>query len=190
MHAPERSEGAERGDVWTSAAGTRRWLSPTIFALIGLCFLLPFATVSCDDATTSFTGIQLVTHTVPAGGRVYEASEGCSADLSDCVEQRGSRAARVVLFAALVGLVLAILGLERGPGWCGAAGLGGMFWLTGSAFTTWAEVTFRVGYWLIWSLLALAAVVHARRALRRRRMRRRKHRETRSLPTVAAPPSS
>ena len=48
-------------------------LSPALFALICLGFLLPFATVSCDDARTSFTGIQLVTHTVPSGGPALES---------------------------------------------------------------------------------------------------------------------
>ena len=48
----------------------RRWHSPVLFGLIGLCFLLPFATVSCDGAETTFTGAQLVTWSVPEGGAI------------------------------------------------------------------------------------------------------------------------
>jgi hypothetical protein len=98
----------------------RRWLSPAYFGLAALAFLLPFATVSCDNATTTFTGIQLVTHTVPAGGRVDEAD--CSADLSACVEHRASTTAGIALAAVLVGLILGLLGIGRGAGWCAAVG--------------------------------------------------------------------
>src|SRR5438309_10341169 len=48
-------------------------LSPALFALICMAFVLPFATVSCDGAETSFTGLQLVTWTVPQGGPVSES---------------------------------------------------------------------------------------------------------------------
>src|SRR6516165_5519439 len=100
-----------------------RWLSPSLFTLIALCFLLPFATVSCDDANTTFTGAQLVTHTVPRGGVLDEAPE-CSTDISVCVERNASTTATIALFAALIGLALGLIGVGRGPGWCAAVGFG------------------------------------------------------------------
>src|ERR687888_2256848 len=93
---------------------SRRWLSPTLFALIALCFFLPFATVSCDNARTSFTGVQLVTKTVPKGGKVDEAPD-CAADLSVCVEKEASRTGRLALFGALAGLLLGLFGVIKGP---------------------------------------------------------------------------
>src|SRR5438094_10634277 len=96
-----------------------RWISPSLFALAALCFLLPFATVACDGATKSFTGIQLVTHTVPAGGMV----DDCSADLSTCIEQETSTAAGLALLAALIGASLGCFSVVRGPGWCAAVAL-------------------------------------------------------------------
>jgi hypothetical protein len=61
-------------------------LSPALFALICISFLRPFATVSCDGAQTSFTGLELATWRVPAGGHVSESD--CDADISSCVEPR------------------------------------------------------------------------------------------------------
>lgn len=53
-----------------------RWLTPTGFVLAGLCFALPFVTVSCDapggygrsapGGTTTYTGFDLVTGDEPA----------------------------------------------------------------------------------------------------------------------------
>lgn len=103
-------------------SGSRRWLSPALFALAALAFLLPFATVSCDQAKTSFTGVQLVTHTVPQGGNVDEGAD-CTGDISRCVESQGSALATAAFVAALLGFALGLLRFRRGPGWCAAAGL-------------------------------------------------------------------
>src|SRR6185295_7071299 len=100
----------------------KRLISPSLFALAALCFLLPFGTVSCDGAKTSFTGIQLVTHTVPQGGPIDEPD--CSADLSTCIEHETSTAAGLALLAALVGVVLGYHNNVRGPGWCAMVTLG------------------------------------------------------------------
>jgi hypothetical protein len=53
-----------------------RWFSPTALVLVGLCFLLPFATVSCDapggygraapGGTTTYTGVDLILGGEPA----------------------------------------------------------------------------------------------------------------------------
>src|ERR671935_1965501 len=112
-------------------AMNRPRLSPALFALICICFTLPFATASCDDAKTSFTGVQLVTHRVPAGGGVDDGD--CSADISTCVERRGSLWATLALAMALGGLVFGLRGREKGPGWFATGGLVAMVGIAGEA---------------------------------------------------------
>jgi hypothetical protein len=91
-------------------------LSPALFVLICISFVLPFATVSCDSAETSFTGPQLATWRVSAGG--HRSESDCSSDISACVEHRASSYAFVALAAAALGLALGLLGKFKGPGWC------------------------------------------------------------------------
>jgi hypothetical protein len=167
MHIDSISDSRKAADgmtIDTHARGTRhtvrRWLSPVYFGLAALAFLLPFATVSCDDATTTFTGLQLVTHTVPAGGRVNEVD--CSADLSACVEHRGSTTAGIALAAALIGLLLGLLGIGRGAGWCAAIGFLAMAILPFESDM--ANVNARSGYLLaLLSLLAACGLQMIRR---------------------------
>jgi hypothetical protein len=142
-------------------------LSPALFALICICFALPFATASCDNAKTSFTGVQLVTHTVPAGGHVAEGSD-CNADISSCVENRGSFWATLALAMALCGLVFGLRGRERGPGWFATGGLVAMLAIAVEAVGSMAGVDFRVGYWLILLFFVCAMCLHGVYALRRR----------------------
>jgi hypothetical protein len=149
----------------------RRWLSPSLFALIALCFLLPFGTVSCDTARTTFTGVQLVTWTVPAGGWVNEGSD-CIGDLGSCVEHQASFGATVALVAAAIGLLLGLLGVVRGPGWFALVGIGALLWDGLNAIGSLAGVTFRYGYVLALLLFAWVGVLHLRRAWRRMRKRR------------------
>jgi hypothetical protein len=133
-----------------------------------MSFVLPFATVSCDGAETSFTGLQLATRTVPAGGQVSESD--CSSDISACVEADGSAYALVALLVAALGLMLGLLGKAKGPGWCGAGGLIAMLLIGFQGFQPLGPtVTFRVGYWLILLLFLLVICVHAVKARRRRR---------------------
>ena len=142
----------------------RRFLSPTLFGLIGLCFFLSFATVSCDGQTTTVTGAQLVTQTVPAGGPVHE--EECSADLAQCVERRASAEATLALLAAALGSLLAAFGASRGVGWCAAGGLVATLLL--SNIFGFAEIDLHSGYFatlLLFLLLSLGYV--ARAAIRR-----------------------
>jgi hypothetical protein len=147
-----------------------RWHSPSIFALIALCFLLPFATVffsGCDanlKSSTRFTGVQLVTHTVPHGGR----DPSCRHDISVCVERAGANAADVALGAAIVGLVLGLLGIARGPGWCAVVGLFALVTLfAGLANLGEDGFSLHAGFWLALLLFAWAGVVHLRRMLTR-----------------------
>jgi hypothetical protein len=147
----------------------KRWISPSLFALAALSFALPFATVSCDDARTTFSGIQLVAHTVPHGGPVDEPPD-CSGELSSCVERKGSTAAGLALVAVVLGLALGCLGFVRGPGWCALAGLAGLFYLVVVGF--WALDALRVGYVLSFVLLVGVGLIHLRRAIGRVSRRR------------------
>ena len=107
----------------------RRWLSPTLFALIALCFLLPFGTVdSCEgsEIQASFTGIQIVTrspHMTGWAGDPYMRQE--RARWKREVVKIGSGPAEVAFGAAIVGLVLGLLGVAGG-GWCAVAGIGAL----------------------------------------------------------------
>src|SRR6476646_10272998 len=86
-----------------------RWEPPTIFALVALCFLLPFATVNlggCDPDTgsTSFTGIQIVTRSVPpVTGAEYGLNAAFdrsnAARLASEVEKTGSGTAELAFGA-------------------------------------------------------------------------------------------
>jgi hypothetical protein len=154
-----------------------RWHSPSLFTLIALCFLLPFATVfvvsGCGtqpESSTKFTGAQLVTHTVPDGGK----DPDCSRDISVCVERAGATTADVAFGAAILGLILGLLGIERGPGRCASLGLGALVWLFGD-FVTLTDDDFspHAGYWLALLLFLWAGLVHLRRAWRRRHPARR-----------------
>lgn len=152
---------------------SRRWLSPTLFALIALCFLLPFATVSCDDASTSFTGVQLVSHTVPKGGVLDEAPD-CSTDISTCVEREASLTAEVALALSLIGVVLGAYGVIKGPGWVASATLGALVTLALEPFDVLGpDVTLRSGMQLALLLSVWVTALHGQRAWRRRRLRRR-----------------
>ena len=143
--------------------------------------------MSCDGAKTTFTGIQLVTHTVPRGGTVNEPP-GCSADLSRCVEGRGSGLAAAAFSAALLGFALGLLGLRRGPGWCACAGLVATLLLGMEPFDIFGpDVTFHSGYYLTLLFTVWAAALHAWRRWCRRRAERRGG-ATAGLP--AASPSS
>jgi hypothetical protein len=150
-------------------AAVRRWHAPTVFALIGLCFLLPFATVSCDSARTSFTGVQLVTRAVPKGGAVHEAPD-CNADISSCVEGEGSLDAQLALVAAMIGFVLGVLGVAKGPGWCAGVTLGALLDLSSEAVQPFGpDITFHSGLVCALGLSAWAAALHVARAAHRRR---------------------
>jgi hypothetical protein len=148
----------------------RRFISPSLFALVVLSFALPFATVSCDSATTTFTGIQLVTRTVPRGGVVDEAPD-CSTSIGVCVERAGSTPATIALLAALVGLALGLLGMSKGPGWCAGVCVLALLVVFFRAFASFADVHFLAGFQLALLLAFVACALHIRRAWRRRRSR-------------------
>ena len=156
----------------TPADRIHRWHSPTVFSLIALCFLLPFATVFANGCQTTahykttFTGAQLVTHTVPAGGR----DPSCRHDVSVCVDRAGATTADIAFGAAIVGLILGVLGISRGPGWCASVGLGALVVLFRN-FTNLSDDDFSLyaGFWLAFLLFLWAGLVHLRRDFKRAR---------------------
>jgi hypothetical protein len=148
-----------------STAFIRRWHSPAVFTLIGLCFLLPFGTVSCNGAETTFTGAQLATWNVPEGGTVN------GADLGEQVEDEASTLAAITLGVAGLGLLLGVVG-RRGGGWCAAVGLVTTILIGGQAFSVFGpEITLHEGYTFTLLLFLWACVLHGARAWRRRRRR-------------------
>ena len=82
-----------------------RVLSPIGFAGVAVAFFLPFATVSCDDESVTFTGVEL------AFGQVEEPSPQSTFD--DEIESESTAPALVAFLAAIAGLVL---GVVRWPG--------------------------------------------------------------------------
>jgi hypothetical protein len=141
-----------------------RWHLPTVFAAVFVAFCLPFATVSCDRAETSFTGMQLVTHTVPHGG-TFEDEDSKRSEISDRVEGQSSVTATLILLVAAIGLTLGLRG-RRGTGWC--AGVGLILGLVLGMNTDDAYVTYHWGYWSILLLFVWACLVHIARGLVRR----------------------
>lgn len=153
----------------TPRSTSQRWLAPAVFGLAALAFLLPFATVSCNSAQTTFTGIQLVTETVPSGG-VTDNGQA----LGDRVEDSASQLAMAALASAVVGFILSVLGAHKGPGWLAAAGLVSILLLGAKALEPFGPtIEFHPGYWLTLLLFLCASWLYASRALRRRRAARR-----------------
>ena len=153
------------------------WHSPAVFAFVALSFLLPFATVftvggwgeASLHSSTRFTGAQLVTRTVPRGGR----DPSCSRDISVCVQRAGATAADVAFGAAIVGLFLGLLGIVRGPGWCAVIGICALVALGADhGNLSEDESSLHAGYWVALLLLLWAGVVHLRRAVKRALPRR------------------
>jgi hypothetical protein len=151
----------------------RSHVSPALFALAALAFVLPFATVSCEGAETSFTALQLATRTVPDGGRPDGGGfgESCTCrDISDEVEHPDSWFADAAAFAALVGLGLGIARMRRGPGWAALVGLLSTAYMGLSGGL--ATVHLRIGYWLMLGSFGAAAALHLVFWWRRRRAHR------------------
>ena len=148
---------------------TQRHLGPALFGLTLLAFLLPFATVSCGQAETTFTGIQLVTETVPGGGSVNGGEQ-----LGEEVEAEASPLAMAAFAAAVVGLVVTALGVVKGPGWLAAAGLISTLLLGSDGLDPFGPtINFRVGYVLTLLLFIALSVLFAARAIKRRRAKSR-----------------
>jgi hypothetical protein len=87
-----------------------------------------------------------------------------------CVERAGATTADVALGAAIVGLILGLLGFARGPGWCAAVGLGALLTLAVDLVSlSNDDESLHAGFWLALLLFTWAGLVHLRRALKRAR---------------------
>ncbi len=147
----------------------RRLLSPSVFTLVALCFVLPFATVTyvsgCGDytgGTTTFTGVQLVTRTVPP--TIGESTKAENVARSHDVEAKGSVSAEIALGAAIVGLLLGLFGIAGGPGWCAALGLAALLQvylsLSHGDWNEGFEWKSHPAFWLSLLLFAAAGLLH------------------------------
>jgi hypothetical protein len=149
----------------TARSKTQGFLAPALFGLAALAFLLPFATVSCDGAETTFTGVQLVTKTVPAGGVTHDGSV-----LGEEVEDDATLFAVAALAAAVFGFALSAFGVVKGPGWVAAVGLVSTLLMAQSTVDVFGPtITFHIGYLLTLLLFLAASVLYAWRAIKRRR---------------------
>jgi len=102
---------------------------------------------------------------VPEGGPV----EG--RQLGDRVEDETSPQAAATLAIAALGLLIGVLGLPRGEGWCAAAGIVTTLLMLQGIDLFGADVTIHTGYSLTLLLFVWAAVLHCLRRLARRRQR-------------------
>ena len=130
-----------------------RWSSPTTLVLAGLCFVLPFVTVSCDTpggfgragvgATTTYNGVALA-----VGGTPQVAPPDRVRPLPPGVDDRlWVPAATIVLVLIVAGVVLAVTISDRRMRRASLAALAGVAataLLVGQALAV-AELTVRVG---------------------------------------------
>jgi hypothetical protein len=135
---------------------------PALFALATLAFLLPGGSFDACGASSSFTGLQLVTHTAPrfkapgvSRAKADAWVDQCPGDPRGRMTSRGPIEATFALSAALLGFTLAALRLRRGPGWCAATGLIAML-IPMMTWNMWVPSPDpHIGYWL--ALLAFSA---------------------------------
>lgn len=155
-----------------SGSGPRsRAVSGALFLGIALAFLLPFATVSCDDADrTTFTGLELATRNLPETPTDVEG-----ATLSSMIEDSGANAATFVLLCVAAGLLLVGLG-RGGGGWLAFGALAGLAWLGREATGARPFITVHTGYWVALGFSLAAAGWYAVLALDRRSPRPLVHR--------------
>jgi hypothetical protein len=160
----------------------RRFLSPSLFALAAVSFLLPFFTVSCESSPpATFTGFELVTRSVPEPtepGLPY-ASRDCGENPKPCIEGVAGDTALVAFVAALLGVVLGWRGIVRGPGWCALVGLGGALLIPIELSSDFDRVDARPGWLLATAFFLTVGVVHLRRAWKRGKVKRARRRAAR-----------
>ena len=133
-----------------------RRVAPLAFALALLAFILPFATVSCDDARVEASGADLVLRTAPeTEGRAPEGIE-----LGELVVAAGGGLATAAFLAFALGL-LAPAGMWQ-AGWAPLAGVVGVaalvFLKTRGGPESIAEVDTKIGAFLAVGAGAAAAL--------------------------------
>jgi len=89
-----------------------RWMSPPVFGVILVCFLLPFITVSCEGEEATFTGVQLAT-----GRGLDEVSPGLLEHVTI-----PDPFVIIALLCAAAGLVLGFVRGRRALLWAAVAG--------------------------------------------------------------------
>jgi hypothetical protein len=153
--------------------------SPFMFAVIGLCFFLPFISISCSgQRLATLSGVQLVTGadiTVDADELTQELGDafGAPADEDappETQENDPSVWAIIALAAAVLGVVVGFVtkGRTRAIASLTAAvlGLGGLiglrFDLEGDLSEAEGLVTvdYRIGYWIAALLFLVLAIAH------------------------------
>jgi hypothetical protein len=146
------------------AASSARRLAATAFAGAVLAFALPMGAVSnCDGEEVRFSGLELVTASVPP-------SESAPGTLHEDVERHASVFAVAALLACFLGLAFGLAGRAGGGAWASTGLiatqlLGGAILLTGTA-----GGSLLAGYWLLLLLLGVAGIAYLRVAARRRRL--------------------
>jgi hypothetical protein len=146
-----------------------------LFAIAGLCFLLPFVSLSCaseeaaegmaiDPVDQRLTGVELVTGGVERRGFESENEMGPP---DPGTEIPAEPLAAIALVAALVGLSLVFVRVTRtrllGAAIAGAAGAGSLVLLAMSPTLRalgFSAVTLLYGFWITLGIFALAATVH------------------------------
>lgn len=131
---------------------TFRLLSATAFTGAVLAFALPFGAVSsCDGEEVRFTGVELVTQSVPSD----PATRG---ELHSSVGRRAGIFALVAAVASALGAALSVLG-RSGTGWCAAVGLAALQFTGYAIVTTSDSGDLYRGFWLALGSLAVAGIL-------------------------------
>jgi hypothetical protein len=147
-----------------------RLVPAALFALAGLAFLLPGATVPVSACVAShpvsFTGAQLVTHSVPSPGPYAGA---CTNDPTPWLHTTWPVIATVVLIATTLGFLLAVSGGTLGPVCWATVGLLALFFAAALASgLNSPDVVPHRGYWLGMAALGSAIAWYVARGLRAR----------------------
>ena len=196
---------AVRNSVDKAAEGTRR-VSPVMFAVIGLAFLLPFVTVKCSGQDlVSMKGLDLVTGAEPDINEEFEESfndfgEGFEVDgeetqveteqFVESDENDPNIWAIIALGSAIAGLVVSLV-LRLRARTLGATITAGLvflaliilrFDLSGDLDEAQGIVTidYRFGYWIALLLALVLLLAHGMELLRK---------PTTATPTASAPPA-
>lgn len=184
---PEGTGGPPPGPGTSSAQNIARRVneesrrrSPFMFAVIGLCFFLPFISLSCSgQRLATLSGVQLVTGaeiTVDSAELTegLEDAFGTPSDTeeapSETQETDPSVWAIIALGAAVLGVIVGFVTKGRtrsiASGAAAAAGLVGLFGLRFDLEGDVSEaeglvaIDYRIGYWIAALLFVLLAIAH------------------------------
>lgn len=144
-------------------------LGPALFALAGVAFLLPGATLSDCAGSTTVTGWELATHTTP---RISSFHGFCTNDYAGLLSGSWAYIATATLVLTAFGFALAVAQLKfarirAGPIFlCAWAALFAMVVASLSSLDIWGPVVEpRSGAWVAFSALAASASWYGVRSL-------------------------